>query len=709
MYQQLATNQPESRLEGTPQGRMNQQQDSALNNEIQQQQPFNFVDVQDNMAHDQDALVQWQMNNNNKNLGNYNSHPPNDRTVSGNMNSNNSNTSMNMNSQRSLSINDSISVDHLNMSQNVIPQQQTFQYTGNPMKQQQQMNMGLSSAQPAKYNMNNKKGQHTVMEMSRNGTSTPHIPAEALRQQQPYPQQAQNPMKTSQATNKLKRQYSKNKVIPETSVNNFQTQSGFSGHRAKIPTPINVGPQNPYSGNTSATAANNNNNNNMVGTPSNSMNITSPFRNSGESSVTTFPFAIRKYLANMAAIKFHDMIDMINLSVGRITQPSYWQKCMKEVFTPDAIIRYSKTSTTEVRQFDFLVPLVPILFVTLGRLGVVRIEVLAQQLKTELISDGTIFFDCPRCTFTYHYPDGSYITHFVQLKGLFNSALKIKWGDLHMHSFVPGIEWNSLERLVSNNFGTFDIFKKLSGGDLDSTNIKKEEDLVKSEIDDENSDKNINSKDYKSGQAQDDASGNSNPTGSLPPNFEAITQLRSHFSVFRNVSVFGSQEGLMRVMQVSTVMSSLKNLWMYQRLHKIDSPLAAMQQYVERYKQDIKGPTVLQNRHFQQQQQQQQQQRQQQQQQQQQPNLRNTASSQEREATTFNQPHLINNGNSKLSMTPIDSMSPFSQENIKPSSSSAPSSEKIQPLKKRRTSCISPRSRGTPSSVPSSYDYSLKE
>jgi len=60
-------------------------------------------------------------------------------------------------------------------------------------------------------------------------------------------------------------------------------------------------------------------------------------------------------------------------------------------------------------------------------------------------------------------------------------------------------------------------------------------------------------------------------------------------------------------------------------------------------------------------------------------------------------------------MTPIDSMSPFSQENMKPSSSSGPPSERRPPLKKRRTSCISPHSRGTPNSVPSSYDYSIKE
>ena len=255
------------------------------------------------------------------------------------------------------------------------------------------------------------------------------------------------------------------------------------------------------------------------------------------------PFPLRSYLAQTAALRFHEMIDMINLSAGRITQLEYWQRCMGEVFAPDAVIRYSKTSSTEVRRFDFLVPLVPVLFVTLGRLGVVRIAVLAQELETQLLSNGTVFFDCARCTFTYHYPDGSYITHFVQLKGIFNAQMKIEWGDLHMHSFVPGVEWNSLERLVSET-----PLRLFQGSE-------------------------------KQQQQQQQTAGDPQP-GSR----EALAELRSHFSVFRNVSVFGSQEGLMRV---STVMSSLRNIWMYQRLHGVQSPLRAMQMFVQENRQHV--------------------------------------------------------------------------------------------------------------------------
>lgn len=646
---------------------------------INSSQPYNFVDIGNSFGPDTEDTAHWPMDNNNNNITGKNTHR---NTVSGPLNNGN----ISSGNQSVLSMNDAMnnSTDQMNMSSNVITQQENFQYSGNPMKQQTNtMNDNNISSGYDGYNVNNRKEPSIPVDISKQETTQQYIPvADPSPQAQKFHGNNNN--------NKSKRQYNnKNKNAIETMTNNFQVQPGFSGHRNKIPTPLNVGTKNPYSHN------NNNSNSNSNKTSPSNLNANTSYASSTViSPVVVFPYSIRKYMASMAAIKFHDMIDMINLSVGRITQPTYWQRCMKEVFTQDAVIRYSKTSTTEIRQFDFLVPLVPILFVTLGRLGVVRIEVLTQQLKTELISDGTIFFDCPRCTFTYHYPDGSYITHFVQLKGLFNSELKVKWGDLYMHSFVPGIEWNSLERLISNNFANFDIFKKLEGINSDNQNPTK----MKYEDNGANIKKESKEEIKLENGSLDDKN---DSKGNFPPNFEAITQLRSHFSVFRNVSVFGSQEGLMRVMQVSTVMSSLRNLRMYQKLHKIDSPLIAMSEYVERYKDHINIP-LNQQRHpvYSQQQQATA------------APLSNKFVQQERGLSALNQVRMTSNGNIKTSMTPIDRMSPFSHEVPKPqtsSTSSGPSSEGRPPLKKRRTSCISPRSRGTPSSIPSSYDYSANE
>ena len=270
-------------------------------------------------------------------------------------------------------------------------------------------------------------------------------------------------------------------------------------------------------------------------------------------------YSSRKYLADMATLTVYDLINRINISAGKISSIEYWQNFINDAFSSTAIFKYSKRSESDFRQFDFLAPLVPIIFVSLGKLGVVRIEMILQQLKSQVLSNGTIFFNSPRATISYHYPDGSYITHFVQLKGMFNSQFKIEWSDLCMHSFVPGIEWNSFERLISDEKASYEIFQKLTanrGRKRSRSKITKSNEKGTNELED------------------------TNVTHEFPPNFDAITKLRSYFSVFRNVSVFGTQEGLMRIMQVSTFMSSLRDLKVFQKINGIKSPLEALNAFV---------------------------------------------------------------------------------------------------------------------------------
>lgn len=144
------------------------------------------------------------------------------------------------------------------------------------------------------------------------------------------------------------------------------------------------------------------------------------------------------------------------------------------------------------------------------------------------------------------------------MKGAFDLDLKINWLDVSMHSFVPDIEWNAVERLLSDDTKSTEIeqiFRKL-----------KQEDV----------------------KEQGNSFAENNATN-VPPNFEAITQLRSYFDVFRNVSVFGTQEGLMRVMQISTVMSTLKNLRKFQIEKNIDSPVTALSAYIDADKRTVEA------------------------------------------------------------------------------------------------------------------------
>lgn len=273
-------------------------------------------------------------------------------------------------------------------------------------------------------------------------------------------------------------------------------------------------------------------------------------------SMLRVPYHVRNYLSKLAMLKLYEIINEVNTAMGKIGLLSFWTELISDIFTPDAVIRYSKKSMTDYREFEFIIPVFPVICSTLGRFGIIRMEVKFLQLKTQVLSNSTIFFNCPRVTFAYYYPDGSYITHFAQMKGAFDLDLKINWLDVSMHNFVPDIEWNAVERLLSDETKSAEIeqiFSKL-----------KQEDI----------------------KNQGNSFAENNGTN-VPPNFEAITQLRSYFDVFKNVSVFGTQEWLMRVMQISTVMSTLKNLRKFQIEKNIDSPVTALSAYIDADKKDI--------------------------------------------------------------------------------------------------------------------------
>ncbi|SCV05309.1 LANO_0H04632g1_1 [Lachancea nothofagi CBS 11611] len=267
----------------------------------------------------------------------------------------------------------------------------------------------------------------------------------------------------------------------------------------------------------------------------------------------TIPYPIRKYLSNMAILRLHEIINLINVSTGIVDDFEYWKRFTNDLFTPYGILRYSTKGGEETRQFEFTTPIIPLICQSLGSVGVVRLEIVPQQLRAQVLSNGTIFFDCPRCTTTYYYPDGSYMTNFSQIKGIFDSNLKMVWVEISSYSFVPGIEWSSLERLISSEPICHEIFQDLSQPPKKSE--KQDDTLNPPSVEDD----------------QDPQ---------MPSNFSAITKLRAQFGVFHNISSFGVQESFMRALQVNDVISYLKNLKVYQKVNNYRSPLGSLEALV---------------------------------------------------------------------------------------------------------------------------------
>lgn len=268
-------------------------------------------------------------------------------------------------------------------------------------------------------------------------------------------------------------------------------------------------------------------------------------------------YCIRKFRSDRAIFRLHELVNMINLSEGKLGDLPYWKERVNYMFTPYGNLRYTKKCGTDFRYFEISVPMMPMMWVALGTIEVQRIELITPQLRAQVLSNGTILFHSPSLTFSYHYPDGSYITHHAQMKGSFDSALRIQWLDVCVYRSVPGMEWNSVEKLLSKQ--SHKIFEKLS---------------KPGESDEMQNEKKNSGSDLKSGDTE------------RPTNIEAMKELRSHITVFKNISQFAAHEGIMRVFQVCDVMSALTDLLIYQKQNAIISPLDALSSYVKTKKEE---------------------------------------------------------------------------------------------------------------------------
>lgn len=272
------------------------------------------------------------------------------------------------------------------------------------------------------------------------------------------------------------------------------------------------------------------------------------------------PFPLRKYLADMAKCKIFELVECANVPVDRILDQSYWDGIADKWFTPVATINVSKNSHNTVRHFVYIQRMFSALCQSARYLDIVKFELYPNQIFTQLLSNGTIFFSCLRLSFTYHYKDGSYVTHYSQFKGVFNPDFKIEWMDFGVHSFVPGIEWNALERKISNS------------------NLDKDLSAASTPNDPYNSQFHATATNERS-----------TSEGEVRQKFATISKLRSNFDIFRNISSLGVHNDIVRALQINEIMSDLRFVRIYQRMHNITSPLTALQNFVDEKAQDIKA------------------------------------------------------------------------------------------------------------------------
>ncbi|QLQ79403.1 hypothetical protein HG537_0C00500 [Torulaspora globosa] len=255
---------------------------------------------------------------------------------------------------------------------------------------------------------------------------------------------------------------------------------------------------------------------------------------------------LRKYQSEQALLQLYGFMDAINLAGPLIHDLGFWRKITDYYFSPRASVRHTRKLGTDYRLFEIAMPMLPIMWVTLSAMDVQKIEVSMSQTRTEVLSNGDIVFNTPALKFTYYYSDGSYVTNHSQLRGCFNASLKIQWLDVFMYKFSPGIEWSCLEAVLARpNLRLRNILKSAETSGLDERT---------------NNNRSVNEK----REDQND-----------------LNELRSNISVFKSIPGQGLHERLLRMFQVSDVMSALSDLCVYQRDQKIKSPLEALDLFVK--------------------------------------------------------------------------------------------------------------------------------
>ncbi|KAL6944234.1 hypothetical protein ACO0RG_000964 [Hanseniaspora osmophila] len=291
------------------------------------------------------------------------------------------------------------------------------------------------------------------------------------------------------------------------------------------------------------------------------------------------PYPVRKYFANMAILRVHEIINMLLMvrmgSNGK--DPQGLTNFVNETFAPYCNIKYTvRNQAKEIRTYDLSVLVFADFLKNWLSSCTVRVEIVPQQLRSQVLNNGTIMFECPCCTFTRYFDDGSYITRFFQMKGIFDSWLKLEWLDLNGHSFITGVEWGSIERLLLNPREKNDILYSM----ISKEGVPEEESAIGEYSLEAETGQTKKESQKKSKVKSEKNNGPMPPGGSASSMNESIEKLRSKFEIFQNLNSFGTTESFMKIMQVNDVMQHLKSLMLYQRLNNVNSPLEAMYELV---------------------------------------------------------------------------------------------------------------------------------
>lgn len=319
---------------------------------------------------------------------------------------------------------------------------------------------------------------------------------------------------------------------------------------------------------------------------------------------------VRKYLSNMAILRVYEILNMVSLSVkqaiseqGNSDNKKEYSKRVEQsimvidkMFAPYGSVHYAISpisSNVKIRTFELSV--LTFLFFVKGWINNMvnaEVEMFINNLKAQVLNNGTIYVESNEFTIMKHYPDGSRTIKRFNAKVIFDSWLKIEFLELVRVKSESFASQNALSlKHLNQNQELDQLLQFIIDRNLDKKKATKRK--FDSTNDNENNENNLTDKNkndslpfpnYKIDTnltTEKNNPFNSDKNKESMSNSELITDfIKEKNQCFNLNEEYNTHTNALKQLQLADVMTNLKTLMLYQRINKVESPMDSMFKFV---------------------------------------------------------------------------------------------------------------------------------
>lgn len=273
---------------------------------------------------------------------------------------------------------------------------------------------------------------------------------------------------------------------------------------------------------------------------------------------------VRKSLSEKAIVKWYEIVAQFNEVSRNMGDPALWEEYMSKAFSKDMNIKIFEQLDSENTCFNFCFPMLFVIWGALRRCGQKGLEIKPTRPRAQALSNGSIVIEDQGCSFTSQWKGGSRLERKFDLKASLDLRFMIRW-----------IEFNFIDRAVADWYAVSEVTEaSLSNSHM----VQRLAQLINLAQSAGNLPQVTPQSDIES--LPSSSASSLSPASSSLTNETAIKELNSYIKAFSHLSDTNRHLRARKTLQMTDVMSSLKDLLVYQKEKQIVSPLEALDQYV---------------------------------------------------------------------------------------------------------------------------------